>query len=48
MCIIMHLALRLVAFRLAFSTILPGVLLHLALRFAAKRRAICSKTHVFG
>ena len=43
MCIIMHLALRLVAFRLAFSTILPCVLLLNGVLFAAKRTFLGEK-----
>ena len=33
------------AFRLAFSSILHGVLHHFTLRLAPKRTAICTKTH---
>ena len=32
-------------FHLAFSSILHGVLHHLALRLASKRTAFCTKTH---
>ena len=33
------------AFRLAFSSILHGVLHHFTLRLAPKRTAFCTKTH---
>ena len=33
------------AFRLAFSSILHGVLHHFAMRLASKRTAFCTKTH---
>ena len=44
MCIMMHLVLCIDAFRLAFCTILPCVLLHFTLRFAANSVVFCCKT----
>ena len=44
MCIMMHLVLCIDAFRLAFCTILPCVLLHFTLRFAANSVMFCCKT----
>ena len=46
-CVLLHFALHLAAFCIAFCCILPCVQRHLALHFAAKCTAICPKQHHF-
>ena len=48
LCILLHLALRFVAYRSAFCRILQCILLLISVRFGAKRRVFWCKSHTIG